>query len=306
MDDMTKQVVFGVLAPVLIAAGIVLSSVRAKPSLDGRDRFGWRISLALAAPIVLAFFSLYGWPREQWTHLTFVPLAALPIAVAMSLAPRRAVVHAGGVVILGAVATAAIWTNFHDNEPTWYRAIPFIGVVGFMVISQPIAARRVGGSVPFALALTTVTTAVVVFQTGFLKLTVPFMALAASLVVVGCFSGWRRTRPLADGALAIASAALMTGALVAWLNMLFNNEDNPAERGLLTAALLVAVFSPAALWLAELRAIRDRSAWVSVPVRLGCVAVVCAVAIWLTFLTGESNEGPDPYAEFYSGVFDGP
>ena len=68
MDDTTRQIWFGLVAPVAIAGAVIAPGCCAGRADDGRDRWALRFPVALGVPVVLAFLMLYGRVVEQWMH----------------------------------------------------------------------------------------------------------------------------------------------------------------------------------------------------------------------------------------------
>lgn len=282
MGETARQIVFALVAPLAIVLAVVAPGLGARPgapsgagTAGSRDRFAWRFPLALATPVALAFVVLYGWPTEQWHHVMFVAPAGLAVGVAMSLAPRSAWVRGSLFAALGALAVLAVWPVLR-GESVWCVVWIAGGTMLAVAALEPLAARRPGVSVPGALTLAAGTAAVVVLQSGFIKLTIPLVALATVLAACTALAAWRCDLSLADGAVAVVAPMLIVGPCVAWLYMASSEDPFPV------ASFVLPAFAPCLMWPGELRPVRERSPWAAVAIRWTAVAVGCGLAVVLT------------------------
>jgi hypothetical protein len=292
MGETSQQIVFGLVAPLLIAAAVI-GPATARACREGdRDRLAWRIPVGLAMPVVLAFVVLYGRPREQWQHVLFVPVAGAVVGVVMAFTPRSVWPRGVLFVILGVLATVAVWPVL-ERESMWWKLGAAAGTLALAAGLEPLAVRRPGVSLPGGLALAAAAVTTIVLISGFMKLAVPLAALVIGLGVCALVALWRCRFSLADGAVAVVTPLLVVSLIVAWLYMVSSGDALPAASFVLPAA------APLALWLGELPLLRRRSPWLAVPVRWALVAAICGVAVALALRPGGEDASDDPVGEMY-------
>ncbi|NNF44973.1 MAG: hypothetical protein HKN62_18370 [Phycisphaerales bacterium] len=290
MGETAQQVVFGLVAPVLIAAGAI--GVATWGRIEKVPRWRWLIPVALAVPVAVAFFALYGWPREQWQRVAFVPVAGLIVGIVAVMTGRGVLARGGLLLVLGGLTGAAIWPIVARETWVW-RILPVVATIALAALLAPLATRRAGPAVPGGLAIATAGTAAMVLISGFLKLTIPIGAGAMTLAVLTAIT-LRRTqlRPGLE-TIAVVSPLLVVAPLVAWLYMTSAGDELPAASFVLPAA------APLLLWAGETGPLRRRPAWLRVAVAWVLVAAVVAIAIALALQAAPERGEEDPMEDLY-------
>jgi hypothetical protein len=289
LDDTTSHVLFGAVAPLVIA--VVCATMVAL-----RPRVAWLVPLGLGGGALLAFFALYGWPREQWEHVAFVAAAGTAIGVVMAMSGQRpgaggGRVRSGALLALAVLVTAAVWPVLR-REPWAIRVVPAVGTLILALALDPLAARRPGPRLLVALTMALAASAAVVLLSGFMKLAVPYGALVPATLVLAVASIWR-PRPMTAGIVAVVAPMLVVVPLVARLYMMGDPPPVPV------AAFVLPTAAPLLVWLGELPPLRRVPRWLLTVTLWLAVAAVCATAIVLAARGGTIADADDPYADMY-------
>lgn len=285
MTDTVAQIVFGAVCPLVLAVALAFPGAKAKRDEKGRDRFAWRLVAALGVPVIVAFIALYGWPKEDWQHVMYVPAAALAIGIVSAVTKRGLVRRLVMAVVLGAGVAACIWPIIEPESITLKLGVAG-GVALVSLVLEPIG-RSAGPATPLALALAVAASAATVLISGFLKLSVPYGALGVALASVGGVSLIRdRSLTLGDGPMAVVASMIVVTPVTAYLYAL-HNEPSPWP-------FVLAAAAPLALLLAL-----PARGWIGVVLRFVLVAAPCAAAILMQLNEGEDAAEDDPYADMY-------
>lgn len=302
MNETTAQILFGFVAPVIVA-GVLVWPGRRGPDDERtkRARGAWRLPVAIGGPVVLAFLALYGWPSEQWTHVVFAAAAGVVVGVVTALTPRAAWARVMLAAVLGLLVVLAIWPVV-QREVGGYRLWPGLMTVLVLLALDPVARRRPGPGLPALLWLVMAVTTSIVLISGFLKLTVALAPVPVALAMIAVIAAVRRQpRGLGDGGLAPVVPMLVVGPFVAWLYMTSSGGGVPDA-----CFVLPLLAAPAAAWAGEIPALRKRS-----PALAGAIAwlvaiVLCGAALGLALRGPAGDDGPvDPYEQMYQDMMGG-
>lgn len=293
MDEFTKVIVYGGALPFVIALVIVtpLSFIRRRED-EKRDRFAWRMPLALGLAIVIAMQVLHGWP---WHNVLYAACAGAAGGLLMSFTSRQVWVRGLLLVVTAAAVNWVMWGSVVIEADRWRWFVPGVGTLLLLGTLEPLAVRRPGPTLPVAIALGA--GAAILFA-GSLNFGSVLLAVAAGLG--GCaISGFtRRPFSIADGTLAVAVPMLVVVPLVGFLDADFT------DNALHPVAYLVPSLAPLSLWLFEIPALARRSAWVRVPLSWLLVAILCGAAAWIAYAPeDDSGESEDDLLQQMYGDF---
>jgi hypothetical protein len=295
LDDLTRQIVFGLACPAVITGALLAPGAFSRPEASHRDRGHWRVPLAVGLPVVLAFLALYGWPgaSDTWRTAAFAPMLGLVAALLATLVPAPWL-RAALVVAVAGILTLLI-RPYTRPEHWAVRALPAPALVALIGLMQVLASRRRGPSLTIGLAIAAAAGAGLVLFSGFLKLSVPLGALAVSTWVLALYSLRRPDLSLARGVMLIVLPTVFTALFFAYLEVKFRKDPIPP------AAFALVACAPLAMWLGELGWVRSRRPWVGVAIRAALVAIICAGGFGLAL--GTKKQAPkDPYTDLYKDL----
>ncbi|PKN56676.1 MAG: hypothetical protein CVU56_14970 [Deltaproteobacteria bacterium HGW-Deltaproteobacteria-14] len=258
--DPVRALIDGVLAPVLVAAVVVLAIRR--PWRSGRaDTRGWGVGIALAAAYGIGFALVLGWPAlppVDVTHAT--PWLAIVAAAIAALPARAAALRRAAVGILGLLTGALLVSPLLDHGLGGASAALHVFLVGatFVLVDGGLE-RALTGLEPRAgaLAVTTLTGggAVAVLLSDVASLAQVTGGLAAGLGALFALGLWRPAAADVTRATPVVAAVL---ASTLWSAVLYANGRYEV------VALLAA--SPLVLWRVGPAVARTRRAIVALAI----------------------------------------
>lgn len=314
LDDTTRYLLFGAGVPLALAGGLMLLGAALRPRsplppeagaagstggrVASRDGPAWRsrVALGVGVPPILAFLVLFGWPigTETWRTAAYAPMLGLACALAIGPGSRPWWTTAACAVVGPLLALLVM--PYTRPEPAWVRWLPAAFGAALVLPVELLARRRgsAGRSLAVALALAGAAAGGLVLFSGFMKLSVPLVAMTTGAACV-CLAAWRRSAaPLAGSAAPIVTLTAATALYHAWLNAKFLDSPIP------TGAFALVAAAPLAAWVGELAPIARRRAWVAGTARVALVAGMCAAGVAMALLADEHAEaGDDPYSEMY-------
>ena len=258
------------------------------------------LALATGAGIVLGLGLCLGWstlkfetgwpPTPTEDRLVLLAIAATAIGLHSGLVDRCWQRIAGeGLLCLAAPAWVCLNLLKRDDPPIELSQTLVYGAVLFLVWRglEPLAERRPGPLLPFALAALIGAGAQCMFEVG-TAVYAQYAGVISAAVGVGVLAALLRPGlSLARGALAaplVLSASLWIGGLHLLQNKL------PRE----CAVLLLA--APLGLWLGELPLVRSRRAWLRTAISLLLPLAGAGYAWWLAH---QAAPPPNPYEMYY-------
>jgi len=291
-----------VQTPVALLALALMLLARRGRGRDEQSGASGRALLALAtgAGVVLGLSLCLGWstlkfengwpPTPTEDRLVLLAIAATAIGVHSGLVDRAWQRIAGeGLLCLAAPAWVCLNLLEREDPPIELAQTLVYGALLFLVWRglEPLAQRRPGPLVPFALAALIGAGAQCMFEVG-TAVYAQYAGVASAAVGVGVLAALLRPGlSLARGALA-APLVLSASIWVAGLHLLQNKL--PRE----CAALLLA--APLGLWLGELPLLRRRHTCLRTPIALLLPLAGAAYAWWLAH---QAAPPPNPYEQYY-------
>jgi hypothetical protein len=248
----TGDIVWGMLAPVVIALVSVVLAHVARRRQRGRDAQPWGPAVALAAAFGVAFDAMQGPPAlpplsvQGW--LPYLGAGGVLVAVLATVTrSRRAVAWSLSIVLLLATAWLVVGRKraaVEGNEFAVLLAVGAAALVGWWVATELVAERLRGPALPLWLAAAAGSAALVLADSGTQTMGQIAGALAVALAAVGVMAFRLRDLTLAGGGV-LVTGVLLVGLLVCHETHYFGDVRT------LDALALVAA-APVALWVLQL------------------------------------------------------
>lgn len=264
-----------VLVPAMIAAAaVLLASWRPWQRATRVEHGYWGGAAALGAGCLAAFYFVAGGRgfqlHERWHWLWMIASAAMGLGLIASFVRANLLMKIlSGIALAGATAALFMPPRSAANPLVWKAGLG-ASVLIFWMLSEPLANKRRGVSLPIAMAVVFAGASIVLLQTRQAGYSLMAAALSSMCGVSMMIAILNRRFSFANGAMHVIGAMLTSLCVIGWL---YNLTDVPVW----PFALLMV--SPLAMWIGELRPIALLRPWQRAGVALAATTILVSAAV---------------------------
>lgn len=270
------DLLWGIIAPVVIAAVAMVLAHLPRRSTRPRDAQPWGAALALAGGFAVALIGIRGRPAfppvaaDGWLALAAGPVILIAI-VATLLPKQRWLDVVASIVLLALLAWVLMQRRHHALEPkewwTWTIAAA-AGMVIWWAAMDILASRMRGPALPLLLAITSLASAAVLVNARSQAYGQLAAALGFALVGTMVLGFWLKGATLSRGGIP-AVAAIALGLLICGFHY--------ADLALRDLILLAA--APLTAWLGEFLPGKWPGKWAKTRFAVRLIALLVVLAI---------------------------